>query len=98
MTFIQLIEYKTSRPEQLDKLMDEWMAQSEGQRTATRAVTTSDHDTPGTYIEIVEFPSYEEAMRNSEMPQTSDFAARLAELCDGAPTFRNLDVQREDKL
>jgi hypothetical protein len=43
----------------------------------------------------VEFPSYEEAMANSELPETAEFAARLMELCDGPPTFRNLDVLRE---
>ncbi|TWP51493.1 hypothetical protein FKR81_14905 [Lentzea tibetensis] len=98
MTFIQLIEYRTSQPEQLDKMMDEWMAATEGQRTVTRAVVASDHDKPGTYMEIVEFPSYDEAMRNSEMPETGEFAARMAALCDGEPIFRNLDVQREEKL
>lgn len=51
-----------------------------------------------TYVQIVEFPSYEEAMANSEMPETSSFAKRLAELCDGPPTIRNLDVLRQDTM
>ena len=29
-------------------------------------------------------------------PETADFAAQLAKICDGPPTFRNLDVTREE--
>jgi hypothetical protein len=32
------------------------------------------------------------------MPETQAFAARLAELCDGPPMFRDLDVTRDDQL
>ena len=63
--------------------------------TATRGVQAQDRDRPNTYVQIVEFPSYEEAMRNSELPETGEIAGRLAELCDGPPTFRNLDVTRD---
>ena len=45
------------------------------------------------YVIVVEFPSYEDAMRNSALPETSEFAGRMMALCDGPPTFRNLDVQ-----
>jgi hypothetical protein len=34
-------------------------------------------------------------MANSELPETGEVAARLAELADGPPTFRNLDAVRE---
>ena len=50
------------------------------------------------YVQIVEFPSYEEAMANSELPETGEFAAKLATLCDAPPTFRNLDVTREEQM
>jgi hypothetical protein len=49
-------------------------------------------------VQIVEFPSYEEASANSELPETAEVAARLAELCDGPPTFRNLDVARKMEM
>ena len=49
-------------------------------------------------MQIVEFPSYEEAMANSSLPETGAFAERLAQLCDGPPSFRNLDVCRVDDL
>jgi hypothetical protein len=33
-------------------------------------------------------------MANSGQPATAEFAARLAKLCDGPPTFHNLDVRQ----
>ena len=98
MPFIQIIEYKTSRIDELNALLDGWLEATRGKRAATRGVQTQDRDTDNTYVQIVEFPSYEEAMANSDMPETADFAAKLAALCDGPPTFRNLDVLREEQM
>ncbi len=98
MTFIQIIEYKTDRIDELNSAMDEWLAATEGTRTASRSTQAQDRDQPGTYVNIVEFPSYESAMENSNKPATGEFAARLAALCDGPATFRNLDVTREEQM
>lgn len=94
MGFVQIIEYRTSRPDEIDALLDEWEETSEGVRTAARGLQCADRDNPGTYLSIVEFPSYEAAMENSNRPETTAFAERMQKLCDGPPTFRNLDVQR----
>jgi hypothetical protein len=32
-------------------------------------------------VQVVEFPSYEEAMANSALPETAAFAEKLATLC-----------------
>jgi hypothetical protein len=98
MRFVQLIEFSTSRIEEIDALLDEWVAATAGQRSATRAAQTADRDRPHTYVQLVEFPSYEAAMANSALQQTGEFAARLAQLCDGPPTFRNLDLRRDTTL
>lgn len=98
MTFMQIIEFKTSRIDELTAALDEWRAATTGKRAATRSVQTKDRDTANTYVQIVEFPSYEDAMANSNLPETSEFAAKLAALCDGPPSFRNLEVVREEKL
>jgi hypothetical protein len=47
---------------------------------------------------VVEFPSYEEAMANSALPETIAFAEKLSALCVAGPTFRNLDLVRADEL
>ncbi len=98
MRFVQIIEYQTSRPDEITKIMDEWMAATEGKRTPTREITGRDRDHSGSYLQIVEFPSYDDAMRNSALPETSQFAERIQALCEGPAVFRNLDVVREENL
>lgn len=98
MAFIQVIEFVTSRIDEVESVMDQWTAATEGRRKAHRATLTADRDTPNTYVQIVEFPSYEEAMENSALPETADFSGRLAALCDGPAMFRNLDVRRVETL
>lgn len=94
--FVQIIEFQTSRIEEIEKLGTP--SRSEGSTPATfRSVTvTADRDRPGSYYTIVEFDSYESAMENSARPETSEFAAKFAALCDGPPVFRNLDVLWSD--
>ena len=92
----KVIEITTTHPEQIQGLMDEWVAKTEGRRKTHR--TGSGRDRPDTYVQIVEFPSYEEAMDNSRLSETSEFAGKLGKLCDPPPTFRNLDVRRVDDL
>jgi quinol monooxygenase YgiN len=98
MTFIQIIEFKTKDIDAFTKLVDEFLEQTAGTRTATRGTTTRDRDAADTYLQIVEFPSYEAAMENSNDPKTAAFAERLQKVCDGPPSFRNLDVVRQEEM
>ena len=98
MAFIQLIEMTTTRREEIEALVQQWLSQTEGRRTARRSTVTQDHDRPGTYVQVVEFPSYEDAMANSALPETAALAERLAKLCDKPPVFRNLDVERVEEF
>lgn len=50
-------------------------------------------DASDTYVEMLEFLSYEEA-RRTPLPKTSEFAAALASFFKEPPTFRNLDLLR----
>lgn len=92
MGFVQIIEYQTSKADEMQKIGDEWEKAAEGQAKATRRVLCQDRDHPGRYFNIVFFDSYEEAMANSDLPVTGEFAAKMMALADGAPTFHNLDV------
>jgi quinol monooxygenase YgiN len=96
--FIQLIELHTTRVDEVEALVADWQAATEGRRTAQRGTVTKDRDRPDTWVQIVEFPSYEAAMANSQLPETAGFAEQLAKLCDGPPVFRNLDVERVDEM
>ena len=93
MGFVQIIEFRTSRRDEMEQLMEEWEAATEGRRTLVRGLSCTDRDS-GSYLQIAEFDSYEAAMKNSELPDTSSFAERMSKLCDDGPTFRNLDVTR----
>jgi hypothetical protein len=52
-----------------------------------------DRDKPGTYISIVEFASYEEAMKQSGHPALSEFMQSVGPELMANPRFRNLDVK-----
>lgn len=92
--FVQIIEYQTSKFDEMQKLSEEYRAATEGRRSTGRIMICADRDRPNTYLTIVEFPSYEEAMKNSDLPETGEFAGKMAALADGPPVFRNLDLER----
>ena len=93
--FVQIIEYRTQKPDEIGALMDGFQKAREaaGDGPApTRGITCADRDDEGRYFSIIEFASYEEAMENSKRADTTEFAAKMMELCDGPATFRNLDL------
>ena len=96
MKFMQVIEYRTARYDEASKLVDAWLAQTEGKRTVGQGFTGRDREHPDTYFDVIVFPSHEEAMRNNDLPETQGLATKLASLCDGEVTFHNLDVVREN--
>ncbi|MFR9676299.1 ester cyclase [Streptomyces sp. TR06-5] len=98
MTFMQMIDCRTDRFEEMDRLMDRWAAQTKGKRTATHETIGRDRSDGAHYIEIVEFPSYEEAMRNSQLPETDQLYQEMVALCDRIPEFTDLDVVRDERF
>ncbi|MFB7501177.1 ester cyclase [Streptomyces sp. NPDC056161] len=98
MTFVQLIECRTSRFDEMNRLLDMWVEQTKGKRTATYDLVGKDRSDAAHLVELVEFPSYEDAMRNSNLPETDKVFRQLVALCDELPTFVDLDVVREEPL
>ncbi|MFF8193624.1 ester cyclase [Streptomyces bobili] len=98
MTFVQLIDCRTSRFDEMNRLMDMWVEQTKGKRTATHALVGKDRSDASHFVEIVEFPSYEEAMRNSDLPETDKIFQGMVALCDEMPTFTDLEVVRDEQL
>jgi quinol monooxygenase YgiN len=96
MGFVQIIEVKTSRFEEIEALHEQWLAETEGIRTVVSERICVDRDNPGTSLIIVEFPSHEAAMANNDLPATKRIAEGIASLADEPPTFRNLDLVRSD--
>jgi hypothetical protein len=92
MAFVQIIQYQTSKIDEMRKIGDEWEAATGADATARRVVMGKDRDNEGQYFTFAFFDSYESAMENSNNPTTQEFAQRMMSLGDGPPTFFNVDV------
>jgi quinol monooxygenase YgiN len=90
-SFIQIVEYSSSRVDEIRDLAEKYRA-NRPDGGPVRVTMTEDRDRPGTFRTIAEFESYEKAMENSNHPATQAFAAEMASLVDGPPTFINLNV------
>lgn len=98
MSFIQVIDYETKDAKAVDRAHDEWKNATEGKRSAQRVLRSKYHDDPGRFCDIVFFDSYEDAMRNSDLPETKEFAKKLQDAADGEPQYWNLDLVEEQRL
>lgn len=92
MAFIQIIESRTSRVDELMALEEEWEKATEGKRTLRRSIVTRDRNDPDRYLILAFFDSYESAMVNSNLPETNEFGQKQAALLDGPMAFTDLDV------
>lgn len=97
MEFVQILEFKTSKFDEIDKTLQEYRAKREaaGAPMPVQVLQCKDRDQPNTYVAVVRFPSYEAAMENSNHPDTAAMAERLAALSDGPAQFRNFDLVNE---
>ena len=97
MEFVQILEFKTSKFDEVQATLDEYRAKREaaGAPMPVQVLQCEDRDQPNTYVAVVRFPSYEAAMENSNNPETAAMAERLAQLTDGSPAFRNLNLVNE---
>jgi hypothetical protein len=96
MAFIQIIEQRTTRVDELQGLEEEWEKATEGRRTLRRSIVARDRNDPDRYLVLAFFDDYESAMVNSNLPETTAFGEKLATLLDAPPVFTDLDVI-EDK-
>lgn len=92
-SFVQVVEFHTRDLDRFRELAEAWRERIGREATATWSVITADRDRPDTYVELVGFPDFASAMRNSEHPVTTEFAKRMQEATDGEAGFRNLDVR-----
>jgi hypothetical protein len=89
--FVQLVEMTTTRFDEMQRYNEEWRA-ANPDMTLDWSIITHDRDHPDQYVAIVHFENFDVAMQNSDDPRTAEFAAKMADLCDGRVAFRNLDV------
>jgi hypothetical protein len=92
MAFIQIIDSRSTKFDELQALGEEFRNATEGKRTVRRSIITRDRNDPEHYMIVVFFDSYESAMENSNLPETAEFAEKQMPLLQGPPTFLDLDV------
>jgi hypothetical protein len=98
MNFIQLIDYKTTRVDEVQALLTRWIETTGGIRTATRTTVGRDRNDPTHFIEILQFPAYGDALRNSNLSETNKIHEEFVGLCVEYPKFINLDVIRDESI
>ncbi len=88
--FIQVMQGKTSRENDLRDLAQEWQdegaAGANGYLGGTYGVTDG-----GDFLGVIRFTSRDEAMANSARPETGAFAEKMAALMDGPVEFHDCD-------
>jgi len=88
--FIQVIKAQTSRPAEVKALAESWRdgdgSGAIGWLGGTFGVTDD-----GVFLGVVRFSSRDDAMANSERPETGEFAAKMGALMDGPPEFYDCD-------
>jgi hypothetical protein len=88
--FIQVIQGKTSRPEDVRALADSWKTEGSagavGWLGGTYGVTDD-----GDFLGVIRFTSRDEAMQNSARPETGAFAEKMGQVLDGAVEFHDCD-------
>jgi len=97
MAFIQIIEMKTSKIDELTAMEAEWRKATEGKRTLRRSIIARDRNDPKRHVILAFFDSYESAMENSKLPETVAFADKQAALLDAPPAFFDLDIVEDDE-
>jgi quinol monooxygenase YgiN len=95
VTFVQIIEMRSKSYDELQALGDEFFAATEGKRTLQKSVLGRDRNDPDRYFILAFFDSYEAAMENSNLPETTAFAEKQMPLLEGPPTFVDLDILEE---
>jgi len=95
MAFVQMIDMHSKQFDQMMAGDEEWFAKTEGKRTLTHSLVGRDRNDPDHYVILAFFDSYEDAMTNSEMPETQHFAEVFSKLADQPIGFLDLDVVNE---
>ncbi|MEU6350512.1 hypothetical protein ABZ896_14435 [Streptomyces sp. NPDC047072] len=93
MKFVQIVDFETDRFEEMRQFAEETDQRLAGRSGGpTRRLVLRDRNKPGHCLVVIEFDSYEEAMRNSNDPETTKFAEHMATLCTRPPSFTDCDV------
>ena len=94
MKFAQIIDFQTERMDEMLELMREFEQQAASEDRdvkPTHRMVLQDRDRPDHYLVVVEFDSYEEAMKNSERSDTTALSEKMGAMTS-TRNFINCDV------
>ncbi|WP_151478430.1 DUF1330 domain-containing protein [Streptomyces albicerus] len=100
MKFVQIIDFETERMDEMRELIQEAEKRAAGRSGGgpTHRMVLQDRNRSDRYLVVIEFESYEDAMRNSNDPETTKMAEKLAALCTRPPSFTDCDVREMSEL
>ncbi|MDG9710100.1 hypothetical protein [Streptomyces sp. DH10] len=99
MKFVQIIDFETERMDEMERIFGEAERRFTGRPGGpTQRMLLKDRDNPRRYLALIEFDSFEEAMRNSNDPETGRMAEQLGELCIGERKYTNCDLVEQREL
>ena len=88
--FIQIIQGKCTRQDELRALADQWREEmaptADGWLGGTYGFTDDDQ-----FLGVIRFESREAAMRNSERPEQGEWAQKMTSLLDGPVEYHDCD-------
>jgi hypothetical protein len=91
--FVQIVDFETDRFDEMQAVAEEADKRMAGRAGGpTHRLVLRDRNKPGHVLVVIEFNSYEDAMRNSQDPETTKMAEQMAALCTRPPSFTDCDV------
>lgn len=92
MSYTQIIDVSAVDDETaLHQLLADWDREQAGVAPGYQGCRVlADQDTPDRYLVQVDFSSEEEAKRNNDRPETTEWATKLRALAGGEPRYLNL--------
>ena len=97
MKFVQIMEMSSDKFDELEALHEKWREATEGQRTTKLEWVLRDREDPNRHVIVVLFDSFDDAMKNNDLPATGEIAAAMNALTTAPTVFRNLDLIRVDE-
>ncbi|MFG2371502.1 hypothetical protein ACGFY9_08495 [Streptomyces sp. NPDC048504] len=91
--FVQIVDFETDRFDEMQAVAEEADKRMAGRAGGpTHRLVLRDRNNPGHVLVVIEFDSYDDAMRNSQDPETGKMAEQMAALCTRPPSFTDCDV------
>ncbi|MEX2550187.1 MAG: hypothetical protein WD638_08160 [Nitriliruptoraceae bacterium] len=93
MSFTQMMTVRTSDPQQLASLLEEWHRDQHDAAPGyegARLLADREHD--DRFVIAVDFASPGDAQRNNDRPETKAWAEKLQAATDGQPEYHDFEV------